>query len=78
MDLVALEKKAILVPTPGQTEQEYLAANLSSKQFFVVQQQGEIDLKSALEKVLQTKGLADLRFPVNQFEPTLKNWLGSL
>ena len=25
MDLVTLERNAILVPTPGQTEQEYLA-----------------------------------------------------
>ncbi len=25
MDLIALEKKAVLIPTPGQTEQEYLA-----------------------------------------------------
>ena len=25
MDLAALNKKALLIPTPGQTEQEYLA-----------------------------------------------------
>jgi hypothetical protein len=29
MDLVELEKKAILYPTPNQTEQEYLAKFLS-------------------------------------------------
>ena len=29
MDLVALGRKAFLVPTPGQTEQEYLAKHLS-------------------------------------------------
>lgn len=28
MDLIALNKGAVLVPTPGQTEQEYLASNL--------------------------------------------------
>ena len=31
MDLVALQKRAILIPTPGQTEQEYLAAYLHRK-----------------------------------------------
>lgn len=31
MDLAALRKKAILIPTPGQTEQEYLAAHLQAR-----------------------------------------------
>ena len=34
MDLVSMKKSALLVPTPGQTEQEYLAALLSSKHWF--------------------------------------------
>lgn len=33
MDIAALEKKSILIPTPGQTEQEYLAGHLMKKQF---------------------------------------------
>lgn len=33
MDLAALNRKAFLVPTPGQTEQEYLAEYLSDKGF---------------------------------------------
>jgi len=38
MDLVKLQKKAILIPTPGQTEQEYLAAHLlKQKMFFSVE-----------------------------------------
>ena len=32
MDLAALGRKAFLVPTPGQTEQEYLAKHLSQKE----------------------------------------------
>ncbi len=28
MDVLAVQKPAILIPTPGQTEQEYLASNL--------------------------------------------------
>ncbi len=34
MDLMALRKKAVLVPTPGQFEQEYLARFLSRSNFF--------------------------------------------
>lgn len=30
MDLVAMQKSAVLIPTPGQPEQEYLASHLSS------------------------------------------------
>jgi len=35
MDLVELEKKAILFPTPNQTEQEYLVKFLSKNNFYV-------------------------------------------
>lgn len=34
MDLVTLQQKAVLVPTPGQTEQEYLGTFLNSKKLF--------------------------------------------
>lgn len=44
MDLVTLNKKAILVPTPGQTEQEYLAKYHGKKGLFTVQQQESLDL----------------------------------
>jgi uncharacterized protein (TIGR00661 family) len=35
MDYIKLQKKAIIVATPGQTEQEYLAKYLSGKKLFV-------------------------------------------
>jgi UDP:flavonoid glycosyltransferase YjiC (YdhE family) len=34
MDLLALQKEAILIPTPGQGEQEYLAQHLRDQQLF--------------------------------------------
>lgn len=49
MDLVALEKKAILVPTPGQTEQEYLAASLFKKGIFYSAQQENFSLLRTIE-----------------------------
>ena len=51
MDLVALEKKAILVPTPGQTEQEYLAASLHEKRFFFSAEQDHFSLADSLEAI---------------------------
>lgn len=41
MDLVALGRTAHLIPTPGQSEQEYLAKHLSAKGFFTAQKQSE-------------------------------------
>ncbi|HSF45741.1 MAG TPA: glycosyltransferase, partial [Chitinophagaceae bacterium] len=48
MDLVMLRKKAVFVPTPGQTEQEYLAAHLQEKRLFPYLDQGQFDLKNAV------------------------------
>lgn len=59
MDLVTLSKKAILVPTPGQPEQEYLADYYQEKNWFVIQRQGKIDLKSALAQ-LEKSGVPEL------------------
>lgn len=55
MDLVKLQKPALLIPTPGQTEQEYLAHFLNEKGFFISQTQEAVDLKLDLENVKQTK-----------------------
>jgi UDP:flavonoid glycosyltransferase YjiC (YdhE family) len=44
MDLIALRKDAILVPTPGQTEQEYLATYLSANKIFEQVQQSSFAL----------------------------------
>ncbi len=43
MDLEKLHKKALLIPTPGQTEQEYLAHRLAEQGRCWVQLQGEVD-----------------------------------
>ena len=48
MDLIALGRTAILVPTPGQPEQEYLAEYLTSKGLFHSQEQEGLDLKEGI------------------------------
>ena len=49
MDLVALRKKAILIPTPGQPEQEYLGEYLTGKGLFRCIHQETLQLKNALQ-----------------------------
>lgn len=48
MDMKALQKKVIFIPTPGQTEQEYLAWRLKEKGIASFMKQHEFILKQAL------------------------------
>jgi uncharacterized protein (TIGR00661 family) len=50
MDLIAMNRQAILVPTPGQTEQEYLAQHLASKGKFICAKQDDFQLVDLIEK----------------------------
>lgn len=50
MDLACLEKKSILVPTPGQPEQEYLGKYLEENKFAVCISQKNFSLSKALDK----------------------------
>jgi hypothetical protein len=60
MDLWALGRGAVLVPTPGQTEQEYLAKHHSRGGAFVSMSQADFNLKQALQQVI---GLSSPSFP---------------
>ncbi|RYY83522.1 MAG: glycosyl transferase family 28, partial [Chitinophagaceae bacterium] len=48
MDAAALRKRSVLVPTPGQPEQEYLARHLTETGIALCYQQHELDLQRAL------------------------------
>ncbi len=50
METLSLGKKCIFIPTPGQTEQEYLASYLSEQQFCISYPQSNFSLKKALQK----------------------------
>lgn len=56
MDLASMGKKAIFVPTPGQTEQEYLAEMFMEKGIAFSQTQAYFDLKIALLESKNYKG----------------------
>lgn len=49
MDFIALGIPAVLVPSPGQSEQEYLGDWLSEKGWFTCVRQDELDLATILE-----------------------------
>lgn len=53
MDLIKLNKKAILIPTPGQPEQEFLAAYMQEQSYFPFVKQKEFDLLNSLKRVEQ-------------------------
>lgn len=57
MDLAVLQKKAIFCPTPGQTEQLYLAKQFMKKQFFYTQPQHRLNIAKALEEAVKYQGL---------------------
>lgn len=50
MELLPLHKKLILVPTPGQTEQEYLATYCSEKRLAICCTQKNLQLKELIQK----------------------------
>ena len=74
MDLVSIKKRAILVPTPGQPEQEYLASYLSQKGWFIKTNQNEIDLKSGRESLSRITGFPDQDFKsfISHLEKVIK------
>ncbi|NVO02278.1 MAG: glycosyltransferase [Bacteroidetes bacterium] len=57
MDLCVLNKKAILVPTPGQTEQEYLADYFKEKKYFYSVPQKTFSLKNSLNQFYNYTGI---------------------
>jgi uncharacterized protein (TIGR00661 family) len=52
MDLCLLKKKALLIPTPGQTEQEYLMHHLQKYSIFCFCEQEELNLKMEINRTL--------------------------
>ncbi len=56
MDLFTLKKKAVLVPTPGQYEQEYLAKHLFENRLFYTVKENALSLPNEVERAIEFKG----------------------
>jgi len=51
MDLVKMKKTAFLIPTPGQTEQEYLARHLQEQGLFLFSEQKDFNMEEAIRRL---------------------------
>lgn len=67
MDAFTLQKKCILIPTPGQTEQEYLGKRLGQQRMALVYPQHAFQLQEALQ---EAEGFA-FHFPLNSMNDLL-------
>ncbi|PSL22477.1 glycosyl transferase family 28 [Dyadobacter jiangsuensis] len=56
MDLAVFEKKALLIPTPGQSEQEYLAGHLQTQGIALSKRQEEVNLGKDITEALGYQG----------------------
>ena len=76
MDLVLLGKKAILIPTPGQTEQAYLARHLEQEGIFLGAEQSNFNLSVALKKAEDFLFRpSQLQAHFRDFERELDRWM---
>ena len=79
MDLVALNKKAILIPTPGQTEQLYLGTLLHERGAFYCAQQDGFDLGSALHNAsVFPYAATGLQAMYTGYQQVLEEWIQTL
>lgn len=75
MDLIKLQQKAILVPTPGQTEQEYLAAYLMDKKMFLSSGQDNFSLQTVLNKAISFDFKNDISIQEN-YKNVIREFIG--
>lgn len=61
MELAAVGGKALLIPTPGQTEQEYLARRAAGRGWIHAVPQGDLELERDLRGALQQQGMPALQ-----------------
>jgi len=77
MDLAVLGKKAIFVPTPGQTEQEYLAEELMKKKIAYSVSQKKFDLDFALRESKNYSGFTE-KYSGQEFKKAVDDFILSL
>lgn len=70
MELMALKKPALLIPTPGQTEQEYLARFYNEQSLFYTCKQSELTADVLKKAMRQDYKPVDL--PVNELTDAMK------
>lgn len=77
MDLIRLQKKAILIPTPGQTEQEYLARFLMENKIFYTISQKDFVLQNTLQQA-HVFSFAIPGYDMEQYKKVINQFIRSL
>jgi len=79
MDLVAINQKAIFIPTPGQTEQEYLAVYLQQQGAFPYCTQSTFQWQAQLDRISDYP-LPAAHFPLqmDMYKSTISTFVNSL
>ena len=76
MDLINLNRNAFLIPTPGQTEQEYLAEHLSQAGLFNYCRQKDLDLNKVIIPEVEIKNhFNNKQYNLHSF---LEKWIYNL
>jgi uncharacterized protein (TIGR00661 family) len=69
MDLVAMScQKVLLIPTPGQSEQEYLATRLAEKGFFLTDNQSTLNLEKSIKLLMGKTSVLFVELADSQLE----------
>ena len=68
MDLAKLMKRAFFIPTPGQTEQEYLAQLFHQKKICYYQNQDQFDFEKGIMESKKFAGFSKLNTPKTNWE----------
>lgn len=77
MDIAALNKKAIFVPTHGQTEQEYLALKFKKEKVAYSVDQNKFNLKDAINENVNYNGFTQHN-PTNDLEKKIDSFLAEI
>ena len=78
MDMAALKKKSIFIPTPGQTEQEYLAEYLMEKKFCFAIKQKDFSLQAALSRATNFEYADFSQYSMSQIDTIAQGYMKGL
>jgi hypothetical protein len=77
MDLLKLQQTAILIATPGQTEQEYLSKHLMEQKLFYSVEQNSFSLKKAIMEAEKLSFALPL-YDMEQYKKIIIDFIGQL
>ncbi|MBL7697056.1 MAG: glycosyl transferase family 28 [Chitinophagaceae bacterium] len=77
MDMIKLRKKMIVIPTPGQPEQEYLGKYLCAQQLAINIPQHQFELKRALDAA-EKFAYRHINYDMNSYKDVVRNFVAKI